>query len=180
MTLSTKRRKFLTYMPLTMALRKSGVKAPGKVATLLLEAFVLHDGRIIASHVYSKNICEEKQFREWRRELIEKSWLTWTEVQLDKGLYYPGKKLIPYINKEKAEIKIIATQDSVENLRVDLKRDIDTKADKSELQDLKAKMNEIAEAVQNLQKASTPPDDDAKKKMREESTAKLVKLASVN
>jgi hypothetical protein len=177
---TTSSRRFAQSEALRVALYRQKIALSGSISTLLLETFLEDSGRLLSSRVVARGLCEEGYFGKWRKDLIDKGWLVWSETQSDKGLYYPGKKLIPYINKEKAQINVMATQDSVESLRVDLKKDIDMKADKSELQDLKAKMNEIAEAVQNLQIASTPPDDDIKKKMREESTAKLVKLASVN
>ena len=45
--------------------------------------------------------------------LIQKEWLVWSESQADKGQYHPGKKLIPYINKEKTSQKEIVTKDEV-------------------------------------------------------------------
>lgn len=174
------KRAYSVYQSTRKALERQSVHRAGMTASLLLEVFLEENGRLSSSKVVGRGLCEEGKFSKWRRDLIEKEWLIWSETQSDKGLYYPGKKLMHYLNKERFLTKVIATQDSVDNLRMDLKRDIDTKADKSELQDLKAKMNEIAEAVQNLQKASVPPDNDTKKKIREESTAKLVKLASVN
>jgi hypothetical protein len=54
------------------------------------------------------------------------------------------------------------------------------KADRSEVQDLRARMNEIADAVQKLQAASLPPDDAQKQAIRIEETKRLGQLALKN
>jgi hypothetical protein len=136
----TKNRKFVTWNAAQLALRKMGVPFHGAVATLLLEAFLEDSGRFMASTVYARGLCEEKQFRDWRKNLVDKGWLVWNESQVDKGVYFAGKKLIPYINKEKIAQKEIATRESVERLRSDLDSKIDTKADRSEVIELKVRM----------------------------------------
>jgi hypothetical protein len=133
-------RSFTVYQSVRKALERQGIHKAGATATLILEAILVGDGRLVASTVYARGLCEEKQFREWRKNLVDKGWLVWCETQTDKGAYYPGKKFIPYINKEKLAQKEIATRESVEKVRSDLSTKIDTKADRSELEATKAEL----------------------------------------
>lgn len=106
-------RKFHSYKALSESLRRAKIDKYGLVSTLLLEAFLENDGRVLAAQVVARGICDEGKFRDWRKELIDKEWLKWSEIQADKGQYFPGKKLITYINKEKISIKEIVTKDEV-------------------------------------------------------------------
>lgn len=109
----TKKRKFLTWNAIQLALKKSSFLNHGTIATILLETFLENEGRILSTQVVSRGICEEGKFREWRKELIDKEWIKWSETQMDKGQYYPGKKLMSYINKEKSAQKELVTKDEV-------------------------------------------------------------------
>jgi hypothetical protein len=169
-------RKFITGESVRVALTRLKIKRAGSTATFLLESFLENNGRILASQVVARGICEDGKFRDWRKVLIEKGWLIWSEAQDDKGQYFCGKKLVPYINKEKIAQKELATRESVEKVRSDLNSRIDTKADRSEVLELKAKMHEIADAVQKLQIASIPPDSEQKNKIRKEQTKVLADL----
>lgn len=202
---STKNRKYKTYNALVLALRKAGITAHGTTATLLLEALLENEGRLLASTVYSRGLCEENKFKEWRKNLIDKGWLVWCEAQADKGKYHPGKKLLPYINKEILARKELATRESVESLRSDViavinenagrsamelkavRSVVETKADKSELDETrrelettKKKIEEIAAAVKDLQDAMIPPDTPQKRASREKAALKIASLAQAN
>jgi hypothetical protein len=198
-------RRFSVYNALYKAIGTSGVSSSGSVATLLLEMFLEGSGRLVASTVYAQGLCDEKQFRDWRKNLIEKGWLVWNESQTDKGVYFPGKKLLPYINKEKLAQKEIATRESVEKVRSDLSEKIDTKADfssldakadrselaakadRSELEATKARLEEtnramakIADAVRDLQEAMLPPDDEQKRRRREMAAREIARQSRAN
>jgi hypothetical protein len=179
------KRKFHQSMALRMALSRSGCKESGTLSTLLLESFLEDDGRLLASKVYARGLCDENEFRKWRKLLIDKEWLVWSERQDDKGLYYPGKKLVSYINKEKILQKEIATKENIDRVKDDLSEAIHSKADRSELEETRkqleltgkelkdakddlvktkeklTKTNEIvakiAVAVRKMQKAKEPP-----------------------
>lgn len=191
---ATKERRFLCYNALEVSIRRSGVLSPGAVATLLLEAFLEDNGRISASKVVARGLCKEGEFWLWRKTLIEKGWLQWSEAQQDKGQYFVGKKLMPYVNKEIIAQKEIATRESVEQVRAE-------KADRSELEMTKQKLEatsskldatsskleetnralaEIAEAVRELQEASIPPDTPQKKIAREKAMTKISIRAASN
>jgi hypothetical protein len=126
-------RKYGTYNALMLALRKCKVTSFGKVSTFLLESFLENNGRILASQVVARGICEDGKFRDWRKDLLEKGWLIWSESQDDKGQYFAGKRLVPYLNKEKLRSKEIVTKDEVLS-----KHDAATKA---ELEEINEKLN---------------------------------------
>ncbi len=159
-------RRFNCWNSVQLVLKRGGVQSHGSTATLLLETFVEDSGRLTASKVVARGLCKEGEFWSWRKSMIEKGWLNWSEQQPDKGQYFPGKKLIPYINKEKLYSKEIATKDEV--------------ASRAEFQDLKERMNRIEEVVQELKEAVAPPDTDEKRAMRERAARKLETLAKAN
>jgi len=106
-------RKFVTWNAAQLALRKLAVSSHGATATLLLEAFLEDSGRLTASKVVSRGLCNEGEFSAWRKQLIDKGWLIWSETQSDKGQYFPGKKLMPYVNKEKISSRELVTRNEV-------------------------------------------------------------------
>lgn len=165
-------RKFNSWNALQLALKKSGVEKHGKCATILLEAFLEDSGRLLASKVSSRGLCLEGEFGKWRKDLIDRGWLVWSESQSDKGCYAPGKRLLYYINKEKLATKELITRDQIL-----LKEDAATR---DEVQDLKARMNRIEEVVQQLQRAILPPDTEEKRLARIEAAEKLAFLSKVN
>lgn len=165
-------RKFTQYIAVSSALRRSGVQNYGMCATTLLEAFLEDSGRLTASKVISRKLCNEGEFSYWRKQLIGKGWLIWSETQTDKGVYFPGKKLMPYINKEKIASRELVTKDEVL-----LKGEAATK---SELQELKARMNKMEEAIEKLNKTYIPPETAEKRLEREEAALKLAELARAN
>jgi dGTP triphosphohydrolase len=173
---------------------RSKIELSGATATLILEAFLEDRGRIIASKAVARGLCKEGEFWQWRKTLIEKGWLQWSESQQDKGQYFPGKKLMPYVNKEILAQKEIATRESVDKVRAE-------KADRSELEETKKKLEatsskleatssrleatnralaEVAEAVRELQEASIPPDTLEKKRARERAMERIAARAAAN
>jgi dGTP triphosphohydrolase len=191
---SSKERRFTCYNALEVSIRRGGVLSPGATATLILEAFLEDRGRIVASKAVARGLCKEGEFWQWRKTLIEKGWLQWSQTQQDKGQYFPGKKLMPYVNKEILAQKEIATRESVEQVRAE-------KADRSEFQETKKKLEatsskleetsskleatnralaEIADSVRELQEALIPPETPAKKKARERAMDRIAARATAN
>lgn len=168
----TKDRRFKTYNAIEIALRKAKVIKPGAVATLILEAFLEDGGRLTASKAVSRGVCNEGEFSSWRKQLIENGWLIWSESQNDKGQYFPGKKMISYLNKEKIASKELVTKDEVLSKH--------QAATKDELQELRARMNRIEDVVQELKEAVTPPDSEEKRLARERAAARLDQLTKAN
>lgn len=162
-------RKFKNSEPLRLALLRSKIEHSGAASTLLLEAFIEDSGRLTASKVVSRGLCQEGEFSQWRRKMVDGGWIVWSEIQSDKGQYFPGKKLIGYINKEKVSSKEIVTKDEVIP-----KEEAATKA---ELQELKIRMNRIEDAVAELQKTYEPPETEEKRAARERAANRLSQLA---
>ncbi len=176
----TKSRKYKIYNSLQLVLARAKFQTSGVLATLLLETFIEHDGRLLASTVYARGLCDEKQFREWRKNLIDKGWLVWSESQADKGIYFPGKKLVAYINKEKIAQKEMATRESVERLRSDLDSKIEMKADRSEVLELKKRMAKFEEIACRLEAATGDPITTQKIADQKACAAEIKRLALSN
>ncbi len=170
----------MSYNALMLALRRAKQPFFGAHATFFLEVFLENDGRILSSTVYARGLCEDGQFRDWRKSLIEKEWIIWSESQADKGIYFPGKKLIPYINKEKIFQKEIATRESVEKLRSDLDSRIDAKADRSEVMELKERMSKFEEIARRLEAATGDPITTEKIADQKACAAEMKRLALAN
>jgi hypothetical protein len=178
-------RKFSQYLALSSALRRAKVPNYGACATLLLECFLEDAGRLQASKVIARNVCEDSCFSQWRNEMIKGGWLIWNLNQHDKGQYFSGKKLIPYLNKEKFSSKEIATRDEVVATRDEVVATRDeVVATRDEVADLRFQLNlhekrlaKIDEAVQELRLAVEPPETEEKRMTRERVAEKLSKLA---
>ncbi len=171
-------RKFSQYLALSSALRRAKVPNYGACATLLLECFLEDAGRLQASKVIARNVCEDSCFSQWRNEMIKGGWLVWNLNQHDKGQYFSGKKLIPYLNKEKFSSKEIATKDDVVATRDEVVATRDEVADlRFQVNSHEKRLAKIDEAVQELRLAVEPPETEEKRKTREKVAEKLSKLA---
>jgi hypothetical protein len=134
----------MTWNAAQLALRKQKVPLHGATATLLLEAFIDEAGRITASKVVSRGLCKEGEFSHWRRALIDRGWIVWSENQSDKGQYTPGKRLLSYLNKEKFHQTEVASVQEIRELeaRIDAK-----KAERKDLDETKVKLEETREKL---------------------------------
>lgn len=101
------RRKYSQGDNLQKALSAAKIKHPGKVATILLDAFV-GDVKISAAMLYEKKICVKRDpqnnFEAWRTELRDKNFLCYDrpngkESKCFDG-YSEGLKLVKYTQKE--------------------------------------------------------------------------------
>jgi hypothetical protein len=134
-----------------LVLKRAGVASHGKVATLLLETFIEDSGRLTASKVVSRGVCNDGEFSLWRKQMIEKGWLIWSETQADKGQYFPGKKLMSYINKEKMISKEIVTKDEVLS-KEDAATRVELEAVKRKLDATEARVSTIEKSMNKLYK----------------------------
>ena len=100
-------RKYSQGDNLQKALSAAKIKSPGKVATILLDAFV-GGVKITASMLYEKKICvkrdPENNFEAWRKELRDKNFLCYErpdgkESRCFDG-YSEGSKLVKYTQRE--------------------------------------------------------------------------------
>jgi hypothetical protein len=173
----TTSRKFMTWNAAQLALRKHKVSSHGATATLLLEAFLEDNGRITASKVVARGVCKEGEFSLWRRQLIDKGWLVWTDSQNDKGQYFPGKKLLPYLNKEKSGQEEMA---SMRDLRRFEQNMDEKKADRSELDELRRRMAKFEELASRLEAATRDPITDEKLAVQKKCAAEMKLLSRAN
>lgn len=187
-------RRFKVYKSLTEALRRAKVESSGTVATLLLECFMEDSGRLQSSKVIARGLCEEGKFTAWRDEMVKNGWLTWSQHQSDKGQYFAGKKLAPYLNKEKSSEEVITRKDIIPKEHIATKDDLDRKADKSDLdatnirlemtqkqlESAQRTIQEIADAVRELQEAMIPPDNPHKESIRKKSAQKIASLTNTH
>lgn len=177
---------------LRTALCAAKYKAPGILARVLLEAFIFEDGSINSDWFVREKVCTKGAFTKLRDRLIKDQWLHFRE---DSKRYFPGVRLKPHLDVIKeskaASLADIEAMDVKKADRSEL-RDLDNKkADKAEFERTKAdleftklqmlennrKMQEIAEAIKDLQEAITPPDTAAKKKLREEKAKHIAALS---
>lgn len=162
-----KERKYKVYNALEIALRKHKTPHSGATATLLLECFLEDNGRLNASKVVARGICEEGKFTCWRDEMIKSGWLVWNQNQGDKGKYFSGKKLIPYLNKEKIATKELATRDEIVTK--------DEVPSKEEFDDLKEKVAKIEASMREIYATLDlgEPDPPSYKKLMEKAVKTL-------
>ena len=137
-----KDRKFITYNALEIAFRKLKMPNSGSIARLLLECFLEDGGRLQAGKVVARGICEEGKFSFWRDEMVKTGWLVWSPSQADKGHYFAGKKIIPYLNKEKMASKEIVTKDEVLS-----KNEVATKL---EVQVLREEIHQVRNSMEKI------------------------------
>jgi hypothetical protein len=159
-------------------------KSSAALATLLLDTSLKFKG-FLGSEKYYGTIFEQPgvTYEAWIIQLKRAGLLEHyrEEGQLaqksDWIRYKAGPVMLQYIDEEKRYRDEVASMRDV----YDLEERIESKkADRSELEDLKVRMNEIAVAVRELQDASIPPDSAEKKHKRENAMAKIVLRAVSN
>ena len=130
------------------AMERSKIPNSRKVVSLLFETFIENRGKLKSAEVYLKGLCKKGEFYQWRQELSDKGWLVFEIDRSGKfANYYPGKKLLKYINKEKAESHEMATSRDLKQLE----KEIDIK--------LKEQEKDILDKVVKL---FNPPVDEKK------------------
>ena len=136
---------------LRMALKRSAIPCPGKVATLLLDSFVYCGGKITAGQVESLGLCANKEFSKWRKNLIDKEWLeAWQPGDYSK--HRCGKKLLKYVNDAKLLVNELATKTELEEL-----------ASKDDLETLASKVSEMEKSLSRIIDIIDPPDSKLKR-----------------
>jgi len=154
-------------------LARRGYNSTHVLSRLLLEAFLFDDGKFASESFILEGVCEPGRFSVLRKKLQTDGFIFFNEDTLRHSRYLPGKRIKPYL--ETLKLKKFATVDQLQ----ELDEKIASKADKSELNELKARMNRIEEAVHELKEASEPPDTEEKIGRRKIATDRLAKLALV-
>jgi hypothetical protein len=180
----------IEYQNLMKAFSKADYKSPGILARILLEAFIFED--INSEWFVRERACTKGDFTKLRDRLIKEQWIHFRE---DSKRYFPGVRLKPHLDiikeSKAATLADIEAMDAKKADRSDLKDINDQKADKSELERTKADLEitksrlfkternvqQIAEAIRDLQEAMSPPDTPEKRKLREERAHKIAALS---
>ena len=112
--------KYSVWNSVRQALARNKIAKSGNTATILLETFLEVNGKLRAAEVYKRGLCPEGKFYAWRKELCDKGWLVFELINNGKvARYYPGKKLVNYVNKEKElSYELASTKDLYEAERL--------------------------------------------------------------
>jgi len=152
-----KKRRFSQSENLRHALRRSGVSNSGTVANFLLSEFLCNGGRIRAPNAVSSKICKDKEFNNWRSKIQEKGWITYRLNISGKWMdYYPGEKLVKYINAEKS-LEEMATR-----------RELDVTEDRAEkkFHKMNERISVLERTVRSLIEEYDPPVTNEKVNIR--------------
>jgi len=142
---------------LRKALKNSKVGPNGKIATILMDCFIKLDGKLRVPLFRDKGLCQKSgEFYEMRKKLKDKGWLEFdTDANGKLIRYYPGKKLIKYINREKASQFELATKDEIGALAANV--ELKDLALKGEIEKLNDRMSRAEKAIFALINKYDPP-----------------------
>ena len=142
---------------LRKALKNSNIEPNGKIATILLDCFINLDGKMRVQLFREKGLCKEGgQFYAMRKLLKSKGWLEYDNDDSGRLIgYYPGKKLIKYINREKSSQFELATKDEIDALAVNV--ELKESALKGEIERLNERMSKAERAIFALINKCDPP-----------------------
>jgi hypothetical protein len=188
---------YTNYLALRGKIRRIGsvhtvcAKNYSALATLCFETALKNNG-YLPKEAYYGTMFEKKgvTYKEWIDQL-KKAGIFSSYKDEDKAVeksdwirFRPGPVTLPYINKEKTQQEELA---SMRDLReVEFRLD-GKKADRSDLDETKARLEEttkaiarIADAVRDLQEAVLPPDSEEKKRRRERAITEIARESKAN
>ena len=169
----------------------SCLKSDSALATLCFDTALKNNGYLPKEAYYGTQFeIKGVTYREWIDQL-KKSGIFTSYKDEDKAVeksdwirFRPGPVTLPYINKEKAQQEEIA---SMRDLREVESRLDGKKADRSDLDETKARLEEttkaiarIADAVRDLQEALLPPDSEEKKRRRDRAITEIARQSKAN
>lgn len=159
-----KTRKYGCYKTLSQALSRDEITHPGKVATLLLDTFVLGDRKIYRKDLETRQILKETDsFKTWRSEICQKHWLVFEHSDI-QSTYAPGMKLIKFINREKMHSREIASLKDIVQVNEENKKILKTKtvATVDQLEELRAELEKYKHGLRAAIERWNPPHDEEK------------------
>lgn len=167
------------------------LKSYSALATLCFDTALKNNGYLRKEAYYGTQF-EQKgvTYKEWIEQL-KKAGIFASYREEDKAVeksdwirFRPGPVTLPYINKEKTQQEELA---SMRELREVEHRLDEKKADRSDVDETKAKLEEtnkamarIADAVRDLQVAVLPPDTEEKKRRRERAITEIARQCKAN
>ena len=188
---------YANYLALRGKIRRIGevhkicAKSYSALATLCFDTVFKNNG-YLRKEAYYGTTFEQKgvTYKEWIEQL-KKAGIFASYREEDKAVeksdwirFRPGPVTLPYVNKEKAQQEELA---SMRDLREVESRLDEKKADRSDLDETKARLEEaskviakIADAVRDLQEAALPPDNEEKKRRREQAITEIARQSKAN
>ena len=155
---SSKTRKYTQYKALECALRRDKYSRPGALSSQLLTAFLEQNGEILSESFIGSQLCEKGQFSSLRRRLIQDGWLIWNPHQQYKAIYFAGKKLIKYINREKLLSQEVVIKSEIIPKAI---LELELSQTKTRLNNVENRLTKLEKTVENgIEKylAKNPPD----------------------
>lgn len=132
------------------------IAKPGKVAGLLIEAFLDHGGDIKAATVENKGLCEKNGFTKWREPLIAKGWLRYDHGSYSRHL--PGTLLLKHLNKYNSENSFLATKEDVDRVDHEVNRiDQNVGHHDTQIESIQKKLAEHEEMIKHIANIIDPP-----------------------
>lgn len=150
-----------------------------KVATILFKAFLELDGKLRVELCREKKLCMNSgEFYEWRAFLKKKGWLDYESDSNGRLRYYhPGRKLLPYINKEKSQNFELASKDEIrfsemrtnekiKSVELEAHNQIEKKYSvlENEHEKMKDRMSKLEAAMDRIINIVDPDTNEAKRK----------------
>ena len=149
--------RYTQWDNLRKALKNNKIEPNGKIATILMDCFIRLDGKLRIASFHDKGLCQKSgEFYEMRKKLKSKGWLEFDNDANGKLIrYYPGKKLIKYINREKTTQFELATKDEIGALAANV--ELKDLALKGQIDKLNERMSMAEKAILALINKYDPP-----------------------
>lgn len=169
-------RKYSSYKTLESALRRDKFEKSGVLASALLNIFMLNNDELRAAHFFAKGLCVVGTFTCLRKTLIEKGWLVWSDLQINKSKYSPGRKLIRFINLEKLATNQLVSTDQIIP-KAELQRELSTT--KLRLAKVEKRLDQVEKITKELIEVVGPPDTATRVRKRISLASQLTKATGL-
>jgi hypothetical protein len=140
---------------LSEKLRREGIKKPVVLASFYFDVFYVESLKLKKESVVLRKLCDDAPgcFAKWRKTQKALEMLDWDELKLANGKirvrYKAGPALIPYINKLTTTNEPLATKADVRRV-------------KDDVQDLRAEVHSLRNAMGALIDKIDPPNSEDK------------------
>lgn len=94
-------------------LQRKGLSNCSKLIDYLFNVFLNCEGKILAAHLYERDLCTPGNFSLWRNHMKELGIIYWHQISEKKWAYFAGPAIVDYINKEKQLTKELATTEDI-------------------------------------------------------------------
>lgn len=104
------------YVKLTKHLAHLKIEHPGKLATVLLDAFILNNNEIALFMLTKAGLCRPGEYRQYIKHLELHNLICYTDKDKKEGswtTFKPGGQLVEYINAELLSRAKVVTEDKL-------------------------------------------------------------------